>query len=136
MELILCQKCMQLQFSVLPSASRRQFHSRHMHSVFVIPSAFSFPQSIVFSSTVSIQFSSVNSFQFDCQHSVFSSTVSIQLSSVNSFQFDRQHSVFHSQQFNCFPRPIVFSLIVSIQSTVFSSTVSIQFSLASNSNIS
>ena len=29
---------MQLQFSVLLSASRRQFHSQHMHSVFVLPS--------------------------------------------------------------------------------------------------
>ena len=71
-------------------------------------------------STISIQFSSVNSFQFDRQHSfflsqqfsvrqsafsfpqstVFRSTVSIQFFSANSFQFDSQHSVFLSQQFS------------------------------------
>ena len=28
---------MQLQFSVLPSASGRQFYGQHMHSVFVLP---------------------------------------------------------------------------------------------------
>ena len=104
---------MQLQFSVLPSASGRQFHGQHMHSAFIL---FSFPQPTVFSSAVSIQFSSVNSFQFDRQHSV---------SSVNSFQFNRQYSVFLSHQFSV--RPSTFSFP---RSTVFSSTVSIQFSSA------
>ena len=62
-------------------------------------SAYSFPQSTVYSSTVSIQFSSVNNFQFDCQHSVLL-----------------------SQQFLARPSGFSFS-----QPTVFSSTVSIQF---------